>query len=226
VPQKLVSGSAFNAAARPYRWLVRTAAGTVAVGVALVIYVALSNDLYRQLERAWLTDGIRQATGRVAGISQSLREEWKLETWLDRADRPELMTLSLYLNACTQPTDRVLVQGYLPQVLALARRAFAGGHADLRPGFFGDEDAQRLTVARLERQSVPVILLDTDASYRNFRTGFPLVMSYIDGHYRLAGTRVFDGRFGINLFVRRDLAPQGSWDPLPWPCYGTGRVGS
>ena len=63
--------------------------------------------------------------------------------------RPELITLSLYINACTAPTDRVLVQSYLPQVLAIARRAFAGGHADLRPGFFEMEDAQRLTLERL-----------------------------------------------------------------------------
>ena len=71
--------------------------------------------------------------------------------WAARTERPDLITLSLYINACTTPNDRVLVQSYLPQVLAIARRAFAGGHADLRPGFFEFEEAQRLTLERLRR---------------------------------------------------------------------------
>jgi hypothetical protein len=132
----------------------------------------------------------------------------------------------MYLNACTMPSDRVLMQGYLPQVLALARRAFAGGHADLRPGFFATEEAQRLTLERLQKQSVPVILLDTDKSLDNFRESFPLVTAYIDQHYRLAGTHEFDGRFGVSLFVRTDAAVRGQWEPLGWPCFGSGHVSS
>jgi hypothetical protein len=132
------------------------------------------------------------------------------------------VTLSLYINACTSPDDRVLVESYMPQVLALARRAFAGGHADLRPGFFETEDAQRLTLSRLQKQSVPMILLDTDDSLRNFRTSFPIIVKYLDAEYRLAATHVFDGRFGISLFVRRDLEPSRTWEPLGWPCYGPG----
>ena len=92
------------------------------------------------------------------------------------------------------------------------------------PGFFGTDEAQRLTVARLQAQSVPIILLDTDQSYENFRSGFPLVMAHIDQEYQLAGTHVFDERFGINLFVRKDRTPSGTWEPLGWPCYGVKAV--
>jgi hypothetical protein len=143
-----------------------------------------------------------------------------------REDRPELLGLSVYVNACTKPTDRVLVQAYLPQVLAMARRAFAGGHADLRPGFFRTDDAQRLTVSRLERQSVPLILFEADREFENFRKSFPIVMTYVDAHYRAAGSRVFDGRFGTTLYVRNDLTPSGTYAPLGWPCYGSGAVQS
>jgi hypothetical protein len=113
----------------------------------------------------------------------------------------------------------VLVQASLPQVLALAQRGFAGGHADLRPGFFATEDAQRLTLARLKAQPVPIILLDTGQSYENFRSSFPLITAHIDREYQLAGTREFDGRFGINLFVRKDRTPASTWEPFGWPCY-------
>ena len=84
--------------------------------------------------------------------------------------------------------------------------------------------AQRLTVERLRRQSVPLILLDTGDSLRNFRKSFPIVVEYIDREYRLVGEHVFDERFGISLFVRKDREPTGTWSPLGWPCYGDGHT--
>jgi hypothetical protein len=169
-----------------------------------------------------MTDRWGKAFEKVSDVAGQLELDWKLSTWAANPNRPDLITLSLYVNACTSPTDRVLVQAYMPQVLALARRAFAGGHADLRPGFFETEEAQRLTLSRLQRQSVPIMLLDTDESLKNFRASFPLIVSYIDQHYRLAATHVFDDRFGISLFVRRDRQPSRTWEPLGWPCFGPG----
>ena len=161
---------------------------------------------------------------RAGNIAESLRRDWDLRTWESRDDRPELITLSMYVNACTAPTDRVLVQGYLPQVLALAQRAFAGGHADLRPGFFKTESAQRLTLARLA-----VTRCRSCCSTPTVARELPQVVSPRDRAHRpglqLVGTHEFDGRFGISLFVRKDLQPAGTWEPLGWPCYGTGRVG-
>jgi hypothetical protein len=74
---------------------------------------------------------------------------------------------------------------------------------------------------RLQRQSVPVILLEIEGG---FRESFPLVMAYIDQRYHVAGTHVFDRRFGVALYVRRDATPTGTWQPLGWPCYGAGSV--
>jgi hypothetical protein len=120
----------------------------------------------------------------------------------------------------------VLVQGYLPQVVALARRGFAGGHADLRPGFFGSVEAQQLTVRRLAAQSVPVVLLESGDAYENFRKEFPLVTVYLDWNYEVVDTRVFDERFGTTLLVERRRPSQGIYEPLGWPCFGSGRLQS
>jgi hypothetical protein len=171
-----------------------------------------------------MTDRFGKPFERVGHIAEQMRAEWSLASWMTRDDRPDLVTLSLYVNACTAPTDRVLVQAYMPQVLALARRAFAGGHADLRPGFFKTEEAQRLVVERLQRQSVPMILLETGDSLGGFRDSFPIVTAYIDQHYQMAATHVFDRRFGITLFVRRDAKPEGTWAPLGWPCFARGQI--
>jgi hypothetical protein len=170
-----------------------------------------------------MTERFGKAFERAGLIAGQLRLDWDLGLWAARPERPELITLSLYINACTTPDDRVLVQSYLPQVLAMARRAFGGGHADLRPGFFEFEDAQRLTVERLRARSVPIILLDTDDSLRSFHRSFPIVTAYIDQEYRQAGMHTFDERFGLTLYVRKDRTPTGTYEPLGWPCFGSGR---
>jgi len=208
----------------PRVWLVRAAALAIALPLMLVLGTSLSKDLYDRVDAAGLTDRFGKSLERAGRIADQLRIDWQLESWVARDQRPDLINLSLYVNACTRPNDRVLVQAYMPQVLALARRAFAGGHGDLRPGFFRTDEAQRLTIARLERQSVPLMLLETGDEYRNFRKSFPLVTDYIDARYRQAGSHVFDGRFGVNLFVRTDARPSGTWEPFGWPCYGSGHV--
>jgi hypothetical protein len=222
VPRLLFSRAALSPAAQAHPWLARTFVGAGAAALAFALAAGLSRDFYDRLDRSSMVERVGKPFERVTQIAGQMRREWDLASWATRDDTPELITLSRYVHACTAPTDRVLVQGYLPQVLGLAQRAFAGGHADLRPGFFATEDAQRLTLSRLERQSVPIILLDTEQSYENFRSSFPLVTAYIDERYRLAGSRTFDDRFGINLFVRKDRTPTGSWEPFGWPCYAGG----
>jgi hypothetical protein len=223
IPRLLTRDESLQPLLRDYRWPLRAVTSAVGFAIALVVVVLVSGDLYRRLDKASMTERFGKAFERASDISGQLRLEWDLGFWAARTDRPELITLSMYINACTLPTDRVLVQSYLPQVLAIARRAFAGGHADLRPGFFETEDAQRLTLERLRRQSVPIILLDTEDSLRSFHRSFPIVTAYIDQEYRPAATHEFDGRFGITLFVRKDRPPTGTWEPLGWPCYGSGR---
>ena len=210
--------------AKAGHYVLRFAALAPAAVILVVLYLSVSADFYDRLDKAGMTDRFGKPFERARYISRSMREEWSLVAWMARDHRPDLVTLSLYVNACTNPTDRVLVQAYIPQVLALARRAFAGGHADLRPGFFKTEEAQRLVVERLQGQSVPIILLESGDSLGGFRVSFPLVTAYIDQHYEMKATRVFDGRFGVTLFVRRDAKPEGTWEPLGWPCYARGQI--
>jgi hypothetical protein len=203
----------------------RATLAVAAAPVAFTLVAGMTHDLYRRLDKAALTERWGKSFERVGTVSAQLRRDWQLPSWVDRPQRPELIDLSMYVNACTAPTDRVLVQAYVPQVLALAQRAFAGGHADLRPGFFSTEAAQRLTLARLQARPVPIVLLESGDALKNFRQSFPLIVAYLDARYREAGMHVFDGRFGTTLFVRKDLTPSGEYAPLGWPCFGSGVVG-
>jgi hypothetical protein len=206
--------------------LARVAGVAAAAPLLFVFWAGTTRDFYDRLDKAALTDRVGKGFERAQGVAGQVRQDWMLESWLARPGRPELLDLAFYVNACTAPTDRVLVQGYMPQVLALARRAFAGGHADLRPGFFTSPAAQDLTVARLQRQAVPIVLLEAGKELEDFRGSFPIVIAYLERTYRVAGTRVFDGRFGTTLLVRRDREPTGTYAPFGWPCYGAGVVRS
>jgi hypothetical protein len=223
LPRMFLKDASLRPSWLPVRWPIRVAVTVVAAGIALLFVELVKGDLYKRLDKASMTDRVGKPFERVGVISNQLRADWDLGLWAARPERPDLITLSLYINACTTPDDRVLVQSYLPQVLAIARRAFAGGHADLRPGFFEFEGAQRLTVERLRSRSVPIILLDTEDSLRSFYRSFPIVTSYIDQEYRQAGMHTFDERFGITLYVKKDRTPTGTYEPLGWPCFGTGK---
>jgi hypothetical protein len=226
VPRAAATGAWFKPRVLPYRWVVRAVVVALGIPIAFVLGSTMSGRVPDRLEKTWLVGrSWAEAFERVGMVAAQMRADWMLVPRTENPNRPELMELSLYVNTCTAPTDRVLVQAYLPQVLALARRGFAGGHADLRPGFFGTEDAQRLTVRRLRAQSVPIILLDGDeGSAGFFRTSFPIVIAYIDRYYRAAGSRTFDGRFTTTLLVRRDRVPHGSYEPFGWPCFAPGVV--
>jgi hypothetical protein len=212
------SRGSLHAGVQPWAGPVRAFLVTVILSMGFVLGAGLSNDLYDRLDAAALVEGPRNAIERVRRIRSQLQRDWQLETWRDRPDRPDLITLALYLEACTKPGDRIFVQPYIPQVLALSRRAFAGGHADLRPGFFNSPEAQRITVERLQQQSVPVVLLETGDSYQNFRRSFPIVTRYLDERFEAAGTHVFDDRFALQLLLPKGAAPSRRFNLIDWPC--------
>jgi hypothetical protein len=166
-----------------------------------------------------VAEDLEHAIERTGHVRRTLTEDWQLETWEKRESRPDLINLALYVHHCTSPTDRVFVQMYMPQVLGLARRAFAGGHADLRPGFFRTDDAQALTLERLQRQRVPVVLLETPDEDESFRESFPRIIAYFDEHYEVTGQHEFDdGRFKVMLLTHRNAPAASRYAPLDWPC--------
>jgi len=186
--------------------------------MAFVVGATLTHGTFDRIDNAGLTEGPRRAWQGAASVARTLRAEWQVEAWTPGGGRSELMTLARYLHVCTPPDARILVQPYIPQVLALARRPFAGGHADLRPGFFTTERDQQLVLARLRRQRVPIVLLETGDALENFRHSFPLITAYLDAHYEIRGTHLFDGRFGITLLLHTNTRSNRRFRDLDWPC--------
>lgn len=218
LPALLVTRGSWRPSLQAWAVLARVVLTAAAIPFMFILASIFSDRLYERLEDGYLVEGPRVAISRVRNVSAALRRDWDLSTWTDRTDRPDLITLALYLNACTPPDARIFVQDYIPQALALARRGFAAGHGDLRPGFFDTPEAQVTALERMRRQNVPIALLATDRSLEFFRDSFPILTAYFDSEYEVAGTHTFADRYGITLLVKKDVHRAGIFEPLGWPC--------
>jgi len=217
VPRLLFARSSLRPAIEPWAVPVRVVAVLATISVVFMLGSIFTNRLSDRFEDAYLTEGPRVAIARARTVRQNVLTDWDLSTWKNRPDRSGLMTLALYLNTCTSPGSRVFIQPYLPQVLGMARRGFAAGFGDLRPGFFDEPEFEALAMRRMRGQDVPVVLLDVGDSLENFRESFPTLTAYFDAAYDTAATETFDDRFGVTLLVKRGRQG-GTFDPLGWPC--------
>ena len=200
------------------RGAVRAAGTLIAAPVIAVLWITASKDGYDRFDKANMVEGPRNTLERMDRIWGAARVSFD-DSVAHAADLDSTLVLARYVRECTAPTDRVFMQFYLPQVAALGNRGFAGGHADLRPGFFTTEEMQRLTVERLERQSVPVAFVGGGPTWGGFREAFPMVVRYFDAHYRSVEERRFGGGDSIQLLVRTDRQPVRTFELLGWPCF-------
>jgi hypothetical protein len=126
----------------------------------------------------------------------------------DSSDRAQAFD---YLYRCTRPTDRVIAVGYYPDVPALSGRLFAGGRVTFVDSYYTDPRYARETIAKLESQSVPIVLGGADLD--NPRLG---LVDYFRSRYDEVGTL---GTNWLRVLVRRGLkgTPSG---PNGLPCFG------
>jgi hypothetical protein len=216
LPAMLRLRESWRPAVRPWRLPLATGVFVVIAPGAFVVAATMSHNLYDRLDNAGLTEGLGRALSGASTTADAVRRDWDLARWQDRAQRPWAITLATYVNTCTPADARVFVQPYIPQVLALARRPFAGGHADLRTGFFATDDEQALTLDRLRRQHVPIALLGE--SPEEFAESFPIVGRYLLQEYDVAGQHAFGDGFDITLLLRTDAHYTRRFAELDWPC--------
>jgi hypothetical protein len=128
---------------------------------------------------------------------------------------PGVPGLARYVFTCTQDTDRVLVTWFQPEIFFYAERGFAGGQVYLHQNWHASSADQALTIERLERQRVPVVLAREPLEYR---VRFPLVYDYVQEHY-VEAPMASEAMRAYRVFVNRRLTPTGTYEPLGLPCY-------
>jgi hypothetical protein len=140
------------------------------------------------------------------------------QTWTD-AGTYGTLTASRYLAECTQPTDRVLLATHAPEVPVFARRLVAAGQGTFGLTFYENEVHQRQAVARMQRQSVPVVIGAFDEFKGEFVDDYRYVYEYVAAHYRDAGVIEVDGRPRFRVLVSTSREPSGVDPRLGLPCF-------
>ena len=166
--------------------------------------------------RAGFWSGPAAVWGELSDLTRRLRRR-PLDEWAPPGSTG-LRVLTRYVHDCTAPSDRLLVTWFEPGVFYYAERGFAGGQAYFEYGWHASVADQRLTLARMQRQSVPIILGRRDQD-DEFREGFPLIYDYINTRYRLAAESTFGGNQAFLVFVDARLAPDSEHPALGLPCY-------
>jgi len=126
----------------PRRIIARLSALTVAAVVLVAAVYAAPNvtalDVTRQFGRV---------THRLASESPEIQPD------------PVLAPLVAFLGRCTQPSSRVLVGGFGPEIPVLAHRAFASGLPAWIPGYYDDARDVSRALTRLNRERVGAIVM-------------------------------------------------------------------
>ena len=207
-------------------WLVTVMWGSRRARIGLrtlaVVLVALTaaavgraGVLDSQIDRSGLESGLGL---RVARLQSQLWGTHRAAGMTPSGVSNALLPFFEYLARCTRRDDRLLMAQLYPDVFVLAERGFAAGHVAFLEGFYTSEADQRLALARMQRESVPFVLL-----MRNregvFRDNFDLLQRHIDGRYRLMADFPVEETDAVNAYVDTTRAPRGTDPSTGWPCF-------
>jgi hypothetical protein len=196
---------------------VRLAAGAVAT--LLWLTTVWSATTFGETAERLTATGVR--AGRAA-TAERFRQvsQWMHMRPIDYYAPPGstgIRALTRYVQECTRPADRILAGSFEPQIFFYSERAFAGGQVYLKGGWHESREAQELTVERMRRQRVPIVLINvaTEAEVR----GFSIVYRYIQENYREAARQNFGSGPDYAVFVKHDLPSRGTEPSFGLPCY-------
>jgi hypothetical protein len=175
-----------------------------------------TGSVRHELDTTGLSDSVKKIGRRLAAVSTELGA---LPPSAMASPDPE-PNAAEYVRMCTALTDRVLVVADSPEILAMAGRAFAGGHPTFRPGFYTLESDQRQTLDRLSRESVPVVLLDAEPSYStHFVPQFRLIHEHVMAAYERAGELPAPAGPAVQVFVQRGRTATDHYRTTGLPCF-------
>jgi hypothetical protein len=221
LPDGIAPAAILGAWLVPFGWNARPRVALRIIAAILVAItvgaVALAGDLHAQVDRSEVRSGLTGLHARYTDLQSRL---WG--THRDARMPPSSVSEALspffgYVNRCTRPDDRLVMAQVYPDVFVLAERGFAGGQLAFLEGFYTSPADQRLTLSRMQRESVPFVLL-----MRNredvFRANFDLISQYIDGRYRPMADVPVEGTDAVRLFVDTQRSSSGIDHETGWPC--------
>jgi hypothetical protein len=200
---------------RPQDRGARLAAGAaiIALSSGFVLGTFVLGTVLIRLDHSGITRGPGAVWEQLQGVFRGTRE-WP---WSGQWPASNGWKVARYVHDCTKPDDRLLVTWFAPEMNVFSRRAFAGGETALLPLFRTPALYEPAVVARLEKQSVPIVLVDPDA-FEYFESVYPAVGEYIDERYHKVGQFSPDER-PIDVYVDRTRTRTGTDAEFGWPCF-------
>ncbi len=191
-------------------------------GVAAVALISiwLAVDVYagsmNQLAASELFTTPRQVARRFIGTVRALQQD-PLEQFAP-AGSTGLRALTRYVNRCTQPTDYLLVLGYQPEMFFYANRRIGGGNVVYQANLGAAPQQQALIVSRLQRESVPVVILPMNR-LKELEQTYPIVREYVEARYEIAAESGFGEDRPFRVLVDRRAIPSHIDPELRLPCF-------
>lgn len=185
--------------------------------VAQMLTAAYSfGDVALELDTSGLSDSWGKTSRRYATAKADL-QALPPDTW--PASTSAAMKAAGYIARCTTPDDRLLVTGAIHEIQVLARRRFAAGQAMFKLSLYTSERDQQRALAKLEQQSVPIVLADARESGDGFLDDYPLLAHHLETDYRHAGTIIVEGEPGYEVFVEARRQAVRADPELGLPCF-------
>ena len=176
------------------------------------------SDVRRELDTSGLSDSWGKISRRYATVRDDLRG-LPPATWQGHREESGVLGAAGYLAQCTSVDDRVLVTGPTHEIPVLARRRFAAGQAMFKLSLYTSEQDQRRALARLEQQSVPIVLADAREFDGGFLSDYPLIAGHIAERYREAGRIDVDEEPRLRVFVDVHREPVRRDPRFGLPCF-------
>jgi hypothetical protein len=193
---------------------VATRTAVSAALLALLVVSATVGEAAEHLDVAGMTGG-------VTGVSERMRQLRRVVLPANRRFGPlgdVYQPIADYFDRCTSPSSRILNLTFAPEVFFYSGRAFAGGQVTMSPGYFVTEEENSLLLARLSREDVPIVVVDSET--RDELDGsYPRVMAYIRDRYQDAGSLPLTGEKRLILLAERSRPVRGTFGPSRLPCF-------
>jgi hypothetical protein len=176
------------------------------------------SEVARELDTSGLSDSWEKTTRRYQAVRTEL-SALPPATW-SGAGATATLRAAAYIARCTAADDYLLVTGAIHEIPVLARRRFAAGQAMFKLSLYTSERDQRRAIAKLEQQSVPIVLADArELEGDDFLSDYALVANYLAKNYQQAGTIVVDGEPGFVVFIDQRRRPIRADSELGLPCF-------
>ena len=123
-----------------------------------------------------------------------------------------------YINACTEPGDALVLTWRAPEYNFFARRRFSAGHVEfLAPNAFATERDQAQMIGWLERDRIPLVLVN-ESQRADFVRAYPRVDAWIRDRYEPVGEYVIYEQSRVTIARRKGFAARTTWGASRWPC--------